>query len=496
MVQAMDLRTKLRRARSRGAVVFVVALAWVGAMFVLAELLAVSQAHARLGTTQRLAARTSAGAEFSSLYVKDILARERVQASIWLAAPHATHLSLERASSALGFGAAVLLDHNGRVLQAAPAKPGLVGQVITGIYPHLATAVAGTAAVSNVVPSEAGGLPVVAFAVPLATASGRRVFDGGFEIADTPLGAYMSHMIVVPGRRVYLTDAIGGVIASSQGPPSPNQTLSQIGNRLATLAGVDTPGSYTFTYGDQVVVSAAVAGTPWRIVVTVPQAALYVSLNGASKTLAWAAVASLTIAGLMIILLGSRLLGSRTRLAMLNSDLDRLARVDALTGLSNRRDIEEALLGALSAARRHESDLAVLLIDIDHFKRINDTLGHQAGDRVLANLGQTLRSVLRTEDIIGRWGGEEFLAVLPQTDADGALVIAERLRAHVANSGPESNDARMAISVTIGVAAWASGGMDDLIRRADGALYTGKAAGRNNVQISTGHSSPSLVEVG
>jgi len=220
----------------------------------------------------------------------------------------------------------------------------------------------------------------------------------------------------------------------------------------------------------------------------VPEARLYVSVDGASRWLAWVALASLAVAGLLIIMMGLRLVRSRTQLAALNADLERLARVDPLTGLRNRRDIEETLLGALSAARRHQSGLAVLLIDIDHFKRINDTQGHQAGDAVLTSTGQTIEMALRTEDSVGRWGGEEFLAVLPHTDAEGAMIIAERLRAHVARSEPAGGDPRMAVTATIGVAMWASGGMDDLISRADHALYAGKTAGRNHVQISPAES--------
>jgi diguanylate cyclase (GGDEF)-like protein len=153
------------------------------------------------------------------------------------------------------------------------------------------------------------------------------------------------------------------------------------------------------------------------------------------------------------------------------------------------------LTGALSAARRHQSSLAVLLIDIDHFKYINDTQGHQAGDAVLISTGQTIETALRTEDSVGRWGGEEFLAVLPHTDAEGALIIAERLRAHVARSAPAGSDPRMAVTATIGVAVWASGGMDDLISRADHALYAGKTAGRNNVQISIADPADAVVQL-
>lgn len=107
---------------------------------------------------------------------------------------------MKRASSSVGVTAAVLLDHEGRVLQVLPAKPALIGQDIAGSgkYPHLASAVAGHAAVSNVVPSAARGLPVVGFAEPFATASGRRVFSGAYDVSKTPLGAYLSRLIVLP----------------------------------------------------------------------------------------------------------------------------------------------------------------------------------------------------------------------------------------------------------------------------------------------------------
>ena len=483
MVKVMQPRAKPSPARARGAVMLAVALGWIVVMLALAELLATSQAHARRDVAQKLALRTQAGAEFSSLYVKDILAREREQAASWLTVRRPARLSLARASEALGFSAALLVDRGGRVLQTAPARPGFMGVAIVGLYPYLAAVIAGRAVVSNVVQS-AIGLSVVATAVPFATASGRRVLSGTFDVSKSPLGGYMRHVIVVPGHRVYMVDATGNLIASSGPPLTAGETLSQPESRLARLVRVEPSGSYSSTDGGQFFVSAGIAGTPWRLVVVVPETQLYISVDGASKWLAWVAFSGLAVAGLLINMMGLRLVLSRKRLATLNADLQRLARVDVLTGLSNRRDIEETLIGALSAARRHQSSLAILLIDIDHFKRVNDTRGHQAGDAVLTATGQALEMALRTEDSVGRWGGEEFLAVLPNTDAQGALIIAERLRAHAAKPGPGSTDPRDAITVTIGAASWQSGGMDALISRADHALYAGKSAGGNTVQLS------------
>ncbi len=472
----MSLRTRI--------VVAMVAFAWFGFMAAAAGFVAASQAQARHQIEQRFEARVASGAEFSSLYVKDILARERRQAAIWLAG-RATPLSLERAAGAVGFSASVLLDRQGRVLQAAPSKPGLLGEVITGKYPHLAAAVAGRAAVSNVVLSAARDVPVVEFAVPFETASGRRVFSGAFDVSKTPLGAYMNHVIVVPGKRVYLVDANGSVIANSGPDLREGETLRQTDRHLAGLIATRSTGSYGSAHGSQFFASVAISGTPWRLMVAVPESQLFNSVDGSGRWVAWLALAGLAIAGLVIILLWSRLLRSYARLSRLNSELDRLARVDSLTGLRNRRDIDETLLAAISTSRRHKSSLAVLLIDIDHFKHVNDTQGHRAGDAVLSATAQTIESMLRTEDSVGRWGGEEFLAVLPRTDADGARTIAERLRAQVAKPGSGSSDPRAAITVTIGAAVWTSGGNDALISRADTALYAGKAAGRNNVQLAT-----------
>jgi diguanylate cyclase (GGDEF)-like protein len=471
------------RRRSHIAGVLVLAAAWLGVMGGLAGFLSSSQARAHRAVTQRLEGRAQTGAEFAALYVQNIFTREQAQARRWLASPNPTMEDLRNASNAMGVRAAVLLDRSGQLLQVLPAKPALLGQVMTGKYPHLAAAVAGRTAVSNVVPSAARGLPVVGFATPFDSSSGRRVFSGAFEVAKTPLGAYMSHLVAIPGRRVYLIDADDKLIAASNGFRS-GGTLLEANPELADHARSHSAGSYSVAHGSRWFVTATIAGTPWRIVISVPAAALFVSVDGADQSLAWIALIGLAIAGLIIIAIGSGLARSRHRLATLNDELDGLAHVDSLTGLPNRRDIEERLTAVMSFARRHGADLAVLLIDIDHFKHVNDTLGHQAGDRVLISAAHTIQRSLRTEDTVGRWGGEEFLVVLPDTNAGSAAIVAERIRAEIADRKSHS-DLQQPITVTIGVAAWTSGDMDDLIKRADAALYVGKTNGRNVVELLT-----------
>jgi two-component system, cell cycle response regulator len=165
-----------------------------------------------------------------------------------------------------------------------------------------------------------------------------------------------------------------------------------------------------------------------------------------------------------------------------NAELDRVSRIDMLTGLYNRRHLDEHLRRTISSARRHNREVGVLLADIDHFKRVNDHHGHLAGDAVLKEVAARLLRTVRTEDALGRWGGEEFIAVLSDTPAESIAVIAERMRQAIAATPFTLGDGtRIPVTVSIGHAS----GCDDaetLVHRADDALYGAKAAGRNRVE--------------
>ncbi len=156
-----------------------------------------------------------------------------------------------------------------------------------------------------------------------------------------------------------------------------------------------------------------------------------------------------------------------------------LAFSDALTGLANRRWAEEQLDLELARAARYGGEFAVILIDIDHFKRLNDAYGHAAGDAVLAGLAKTLRRSLRATDQVARWGGEEFVVLAPETPLSGAVDVAEALRREVAAA---TFDGRPGITISLGVAARRTGDShESLLARADAALYRAKAAGRDAV---------------
>jgi diguanylate cyclase (GGDEF)-like protein len=125
----------------------------------------------------------------------------------------------------------------------------------------------------------------------------------------------------------------------------------------------------------------------------------------------------------------------------------------------------------------------VLLVDVDHFKTVNDTLGHRAGDAVLVALAARLRQELRTEDVLGRWGGEEFVVLLPHTDADAAVALADRLRTAVGGTPFTVDGQTLSITISVGGAS-AIPGEDDLLRIADRELYAVKESGRDRVQVA------------
>jgi diguanylate cyclase (GGDEF)-like protein len=165
-----------------------------------------------------------------------------------------------------------------------------------------------------------------------------------------------------------------------------------------------------------------------------------------------------------------------------NEQLARQALTDELTGLANRRHGTHELARTVSAAVRHGRPLALVRIDVDHFKTINDTHGHESGDRVLAEVARRLARAMRGGDELARWGGDEFVAILPDTDREGAFRAAVRLRESVAETAVDVGATEVAVTVSVGWAHWSGDTPDDLLARADGALYRAKDAGRDAVR--------------
>ncbi len=167
----------------------------------------------------------------------------------------------------------------------------------------------------------------------------------------------------------------------------------------------------------------------------------------------------------------------------LNLELARQAARDSLTGMFNRRSFMLELDRELARVRRGGTVLSVAMFDLDHFKDLNDAHGHQAGDEVLRGIAACMQATVRQPDILGRYGGEEFVLLMPDTDAGMAMRVCERIRVEVQMNGVEWNGRRLSITISGGVAAFALHGMaaDTLIAAADAALYAAKHAGRNRV---------------
>jgi two-component system, cell cycle response regulator len=164
-------------------------------------------------------------------------------------------------------------------------------------------------------------------------------------------------------------------------------------------------------------------------------------------------------------------------------DLEEMAYHDELTGVANRRFAVRQLHALLSRARRHGQELSVVLLDADRFKSLNDRHGHGAGDDVLRGLAKRLRARVREEDVVARFGGEEFLVILPDTGPDGAATAAEDLRVAVASEPFPVGRFALPLTVSVGWATWnGDEGLERLVARADRGLYAAKEAGRDCVR--------------
>ena len=166
-----------------------------------------------------------------------------------------------------------------------------------------------------------------------------------------------------------------------------------------------------------------------------------------------------------------------------NETISRLAATDELTKLANRRSFNESLAAALSAARRHEYQLSMIMIDLDHFKFVNDTFGHSEGDKVLQKFADLLRDMIRAEDVAARWGGEEFIIIIPHTGREAAAALAERIRMAFEQHYPRTSPVSLSASFGV-VQLQEEDDIDSLIRRADDALYRAKREGRNRVVMA------------
>jgi len=185
------------------------------------------------------------------------------------------------------------------------------------------------------------------------------------------------------------------------------------------------------------------------------------------------------IAMIIPAIIGHRLINRQEKLF---GKIRQISEEDYLTKLYNRRMICQAINSEINRFNRYNQGFSLVFLDIDHFKKINDTMGHEAGDQVLVEISKSLKKTSRGSDIVGRWGGEEFIIICPETSLDGASKLAENLRTQIESI--EITGLRR-ITASFGVVAYMKGEtMTNVVSRVDGALYSAKNTGRNKVVVN------------
>jgi len=282
--------------------------------------------------------------------------------------------------------------------------------------------------------------------------------------------------VAMPGRVLRMTDATGAVLAESDGPFDPSALPGELLD-IATMAAHDSDGR----------ANADLPGiTGWQVVVSapIPLVAMPIQALGALGAMLLLLVVFTTWMARQILRPAAQLEASRSRLRELYESAREAALRDSLTGLGNHRAFQEAVARMIEGARRYGTTFSLVLIDIDEFKRINDTRGHATGDMLLAEVGALINATIRNTDAAFRVGGDEFALLLPHTDAGGAIMLARRLLARGLEDRTHGQY-RAPISFSAGVTACPEFGQTrlEVVAQADAALYRGKRTGRTVVTI-------------
>lgn len=434
---------------------------------------------------QRLTARTGTIAEGVSNISQLLLSANQRTGEVYLSGEFELLGELEKATQVMGYDASLLTDEQGVVLGATPSGQGLVGESVAQRYQHIALGIAGLPAISNVVPSAVLGVPVFALAAPFQSPDGLRVFSGAYDVGTNPFAQYDVLRTIYGTGVTYLVDGNGVIIASTRANVVPGSTLADVAAPLSAAKATHLNGTYQadgvqFTYR-----SAPVERTPWQVIVAVESHELVAAGTWLDERLQWILLGATIAAVIFVNAFIARNLTDRRRLRSQQLELDRLAKYDPLTNLLNRREGSRILAETLVEASRLEDQTSVCFIDVDYFKQINDTYGHNIGDQVLVQVATTLRSLAHDTDCVVRWGGEEFLVILPHTGLPAAMIRAEAMREAVATTAFRSNEGdEIQLTISIGVSISQVDDLDILISRADQAMYSAKTAGRNCVVLA------------
>jgi diguanylate cyclase (GGDEF)-like protein len=442
-----------------------------------AALILRSQDESREHLRANLALRAGASAQLVGTYLSQQEERQRRSGALFLSGGRVSPQRFAAVAAAFGANFAVLLDDKGLAVLTAPYNPALVGRDV-GYESHAGReALEGHTTVSGVLAVPGQRSRIVGVLVPFLTPQGERVFGAAYPVAGGELQALVDRTSTVPGHEVYLTDGEGNLIAAS--PHSAKGVLADANPQLSkALQSGPANGSLSGRSDSRTYVGASIPGTGWHLVIDVPDAGLYASVSGLTGLVPWLAFGLLSLLAGLLMVLVTRVLRDRARLTELSDELADRARTDTLTGLLNRRGIEEGLVQISGRSRRREEPLTILMIDLDRFKQVNDEHGHEAGDLVLKAFADCMREALRTEDLYGRFGGDEFLVALTDAGADAGATAAQRLRAAAQAADLSVIGLEGGIALSVGIASGLHTTAAELIRTADEDLYRDKAGRR------------------
>jgi signal transduction histidine kinase/DNA-binding response OmpR family regulator len=286
-----------------------VALALVGVLGLVAGGIAYSREQSKDGILARLAERATTSADFVSTYVAQQAVREQASAQRFLAGRSGLAGELNTLDSSFGSQAGALLDSSGRLLDITPSTPSVIGTKVAAGLVQIREAEAGHVGVSGVFPSVARGIPIIAIAVPFATAQGRRVFVVGYRAAGTVLAIFVEHTIAQKQHEVLLVDATGNIIAAS--PHTSATTLAATSPKLAKIASRASHGGLTLNGRPSQFVTTRVPGTPWRMLIAEPDATVFASIGGSALWLPWIVFGVIALLALVVLALFSRTLAAR-----------------------------------------------------------------------------------------------------------------------------------------------------------------------------------------